>query len=111
EFFNTECCTAPAVFDGSFTGAPEPFLPGLGCDVLNCETLNFHGTGIVTYAGHGVPDPDDPDNPFLFFFDQVTWKLAAAPEPSTTALLLLGLTGLAVLGRRRKSRTTIIHAG
>src|SRR5262245_15785562 len=42
EFFNTECCTAPAVFDGSFTGAPEPFLPGLGCDVLNCETLNFH---------------------------------------------------------------------
>src|SRR5262245_62130467 len=40
--------SVPFDFQGDFTGAPEPFAPGLGCDVLKCETFNFRGGGIVT---------------------------------------------------------------
>jgi len=36
-----------------------------------------------------------------FGMDNVSWVSAAGPEPSTAALLALGLTGLGVAGRRR----------
>lgn len=106
EYFNTSCCMAPFQFYGFFTGAPEPFPPGLGCDVLKCETLNFQGAGLLTFGGHTVPPPDpnpDPDNPFLFYLDQATWKLAAAPEPATLSLFALGLAGLGFMRQRRKN--------
>jgi hypothetical protein len=106
EDFNTSCCMTPFDFLGSFTGAPEPFPPGLSCDVLKCETLNFQGAGVVTFDGHTVPPPDpnpDPDNPFFFFLDQATYKFVAAPEPATLSLFALGLAGLGFMRQRRKN--------
>ena len=90
--------TQPFGFEGSFTGAPEPFAPGLGCDVLNCETLNFRGVGIVTYDVGGASSPT------IFGVQQETFTFTA-PEPSIASLLSIAFAGLAVMGRRRVSRT------
>jgi hypothetical protein len=97
----------PCSFEGSFTGAPEPFAPGLGCDVLKCETLNFRGGGIVTYDMW--PFLGGPPNSFTVV--QETFQFGVVPEPSTASLLLVGFAGLAVMGRRRKSHTTLLPAG
>jgi len=89
--------SVPFGFQGSFTGAPEPFAPGVGCDVLNCQTLNFRGGGIVTTFLNG--------GPFQTVVESQTFTFNA-PEPSTASLLLIALAGLAVIGRRRGPSTT-----
>jgi len=85
--------SVPFSFGGSFKGAPEPFAPGLGCDMLNCVTLDFSGGGILTYdvldAGGGWS-----------VVGQQTFTFAAVPEPATLSLLAVGLVGLAM---RRKA--------
>src|SRR5262249_17503752 len=46
---------SPFSFYGGLTGVPEPFSPGLGCNVLNCVDLEFRGSGIVSYeVGDGL---------------------------------------------------------
>jgi hypothetical protein len=81
---------APFRFEGNFTGAPEPFSPGLGCDVLNCVTLLFRGSGIVTYD----VGPNLEVGPLTFTF-------AAVPEPATLSLFALGLVGVGFMRRRK----------
>jgi PEP-CTERM motif len=98
--------TQPFSFEGSFTGAPEPFAPGLGCDVLNCKTLNFAGGGIVFFGL--TPHEGGPPSMELA---QETFNFGVVPEPSTASLLLLGFAGLAILGWRRRSRPTLIQTG
>jgi len=85
--------TAPFSFQGEFTGAPEPFSPGLGCDVLNCVTLNFRGSGIVTY------DVEGTSSPTVFGVQQETFTFRA-PEPATLSLFAAGLVALVM---RRKA--------
>jgi len=87
---------SPFSFEGGFTGAPEPFSPGLGCDVLNCVTLEFRGSGIVTYD---VGDNGAAMGPLIFTFAAVP----AVPEPATLSLFALGLVGVGFMGRRRKN--------
>jgi hypothetical protein len=84
--------SSPFRFEGDFTGAPEPFSPGLGCDVLNCVTLLFRGSGIVTYD----VGPNFEVGPLTFTF-------AAVPEPATLSLFALGLVGVGFMRRRKKS--------
>ena len=103
--------SVPFSFAGSFTGAPEPFAPGLGCDVLNCVTLEFRGSGIVPldvedagYPGWYGVSGQPAGGPQIFTFANV-------PEPSTASLLLFGFAGLVVLGRRRRFRAPLLPAG
>jgi hypothetical protein len=91
--------TQPFTFEGSFTGAPEPFAAGLSCDVLNCETLNFRGEGIVTFDLS--PSFEHPE---AWNLETETFNIRGVPEPPTASLLLLGFAGLAVLGWRRNVR-------
>jgi hypothetical protein len=88
--------SVPFTFEGSFTGAPQPFPAGLGCDVLNCETLNFSGGGILTFDVGEFVD----QGVSWFYVGQQTFRFAAAPEPATLSLFALGLVSLAM---RRKT--------
>jgi hypothetical protein len=75
---NSQAVSAPFSFEGFFKGAPEPFPPGLGCDVLKCVNLEFRGGGIATYdvTESGIaPGWFEVDPPLTFTF-------TAVPEPS-----------------------------
>jgi hypothetical protein len=90
--------SVPFDFQGAFKGAPEPFPAGLGCDMLNCQTLNFRGGGVVTIEVVGPLFGTD-----FFQVESETFTFLNAPEPSTASLLLVALAGLAVMGRRVRS--------
>lgn len=90
--------SVPFSFQGTFTGAPEPFSPGRGCDVLNCKTLQFSGGGIVTYDL----------GPDMFEVSPLTFTFQVVPEPTTLPLVALGLVGLAI---RRKAIGPLPAAG
>lgn len=94
-------------FFGSLIGAPESVVsanPTLGCEQIQCSSIFMMGGGTVMLDV--VPDPLFPGS---LEISKATLSFRV-PEPSTTSLLLLGIAGLAVLGRRR-SRVKLLAAG
>jgi len=86
-------------FFENFAGGPEV---GDVCTPTTCLGVHIVGSGTATWDL--IPNPNITG---AFDISQVTFTFKA-PEPSTTSLLLLGVAGLAVLGRRRRSRVTLL---
>jgi hypothetical protein len=87
----------PFSFSAGYFGAPVTASAPNGCgDPGVCQQLTFQGsgTGLFTLGPSQVDPTKLGINKATFSFN--------APEPSTMALLLLGLAGLAVLGHRRR---------
>ena len=107
--------TAAGTFSATFTlgasiiGQPSTAPPApLGCGGLPpCQFVSWAGAGRVTYTV--VPFTNENVPPGSAF--QVTKVTYTLLEPSTAALLLLGFAGVAVLGWRRRSHTTLLPAG
>jgi len=94
----------PFDFNSSFRGRPTSAAPpGVGCDVIICTTLELSGGGTATLDV--VPDPNFHG---LLDITQASYTLKA-PEPSTTALLLLGFAalGFQTLARMRREHGAI----
>jgi len=60
------------------------------------ETIDLNGTGM----GFGVPYPPYPVDATLTIEGVVTGSSGAVPEPSTWAMMLIGLAGIGFAGRR-----------
>jgi hypothetical protein len=103
--------SAPFTLFAGVQGWPEPSSgpPGPNCSgPPTCSAAIFEGAGRVTYDV--VPNPPNPNLPGTFFsISKATYTLV--PEPSTAALLLIGLAGIAVMGRRRRSDATLLASG
>jgi len=89
-------------------------LPAGGSEYVQCTVCtNALGNGFMGFRGDAgeswdaiailptVPDGDGSGQ--RFGMDNLTWVTAASvPEPGTAALLALGLTGIGIVGRRRR---------
>jgi hypothetical protein len=96
----------PFSFSANYFGAPATESAPDGCDTPNaCQQLLFKGSG----AGLFTLGPSQVDSNQLGI-NKATFTFKA-PEPSTTALLLIGLAGIAVLACRRASRMTAVQCG
>jgi hypothetical protein len=82
---------------GNFEGFPAGMSAGPGCN--NCTNFTFNGGGTVTLEA--VPYP--PISGTLEIA-KATYTVKA-PEPSTTALLLSALGGLAIADARRRRQS------
>ena len=87
--------SVPFSLQGLFQGAPEPFAPGVSCEVLKCEILSFAGVGTVT-----IDVADFEDSSLIGVKETYTFPGVKAPEPATLSLFAVGLVGLAM---RRKA--------
>jgi hypothetical protein len=91
---------------------------------LAADTLfNFSGPGVDRFEVLGI-DPSlglDPNNPVAFitaltfegagnFTGTMTPVVAAIPEPSTWAMLILGFAGIGFMAHRRKSKPALMAA-
>jgi PEP-CTERM motif len=86
--------TERAVFDAAISSDQGDFI--------------FGGTGTLTYK---VVATDTPGIVDLVSANYAITNPSNVPEPSTASLLFIGAAGLAVMGRRRKSHTTMIQTG
>lgn len=95
--------SVPFGFSADFFGAPasEFMGPGFpGCNIVQCQSLEFNGSGIATLELAPYSSPAGSVQ-----LVQATFTFTA-PEPSTLWLLLLGVVGLAVLGRPYRMQGT-----
>jgi hypothetical protein len=72
-------------------GADKPLIYTIGNDAV-LPTMDYGLSGCETLVNTGGPDPVGG-----------TWQVAAVPEPSTWAMMILGFLGISFLGYRRKS--------
>lgn len=92
--------TATNLYGSAYYGANSE-------DRLDAQQFNVSGIGTLTkvefdYVGNSVWGNGEP-----FLAALTTDTVAAVPEPSTWAMLLLGFGGLGFLAYRRRSRTAL----
>jgi len=80
-------------YTGTYGGAPYQQF-----------SSNVIGTGSDTLVFTSV------QNPAFTYLDDVSLNVAAVPEPSTWAMMLLGFAGLGFMAYRRKSRPALMAA-
>jgi hypothetical protein len=83
------------------------------CGVSACAVLASSSEANTTlFPADAFPPASHFVTPAPFpMFDVTGTFVPFLPEPPTSALLLLGVAGLVVMGRRRKSHTRMIQAG
>ncbi|EKE44800.1 hypothetical protein OCGS_1183 [Oceaniovalibus guishaninsula JLT2003] len=82
------------------------FSPVLGNDYTSADIFPLH---LREYVIHGliVPggiDPSAPDGGFVATMPVAAAEISPVPLPGAAGLLLLGLSGMGILGRRRMKR-------
>jgi hypothetical protein len=80
-------------FEPSGVGSTTP----LGPEWANLTAILWCNYCITTFGNGG-------------FIDNVTVEVAAVPEPSTWAMLLLGFAGIGFMAYRRKSKPALVAA-
>ena len=89
----------PSIYSGNYT---EADLLGASFDDLDLRELVIHGLTVPPGPGAGTPGEVDGTNGFLTVLPVASAEIAAVPEPSTWALMILGLGGMAALRFRSK---------
>jgi hypothetical protein len=75
---------------------------------LDLRELVIHGLTVPPGPGEGTPGEVDGTNGYLAVLPVASAEIAAAPEPSTWAMMILGLGGIAAL--RFRSRRAGVRA-
>src|SRR5215831_19073931 len=79
-------------------------LPDLSSHAPVSSSRKTHGRPTLPTPKAAKRDPKDG-----FVYPATATRVSHATESSTTSILLLGLTGLAFMGRRRRSRVRMLH--
>jgi hypothetical protein len=91
----------PSIYSGMYT---EADLLGADFNDLDLRELVIHGLTVPPGPGAGTPGEVDGTNGYLGVLPVASAEIAAAPEPSTWAMMILGFGGLAALQFRWKRR-------
>ncbi len=91
----------PSIYSGGYT---EADLLGADFSGLDLRELVIHGLTVPPGPGAGTPGEVDGTNGFLTVLPVASAEITAAPEPSTWAMMILGLGGIAALRFRSKRR-------
>lgn len=88
-------------------GGPNANFGGLPISVAGNVVSGNEGNGVVQFNGSvsSISWTNTPEFFYGFTVGTAGSTTAPIPEPSTSALMLLGLAGLAVMARRRRTRS------
>ena len=78
----------PSIYGGGYSRAD---LLGVDFNDLDLRELVIHGLTVPPGPGEGTPGEVDGTNGYLAVLPVASAEIAAAPEPSTWAMMILGL--------------------
>lgn len=91
----------PSIYAGGYTRTD---LLGADFNDLDLRELVIHGLTVPPGPGAGTPGEVNGTNGYLAVLPVASAEIAAVPEPSTWALMILGMGGIAALRFRSKRR-------
>jgi hypothetical protein len=89
----------PMIYGAGYSRAD---LLGIDFSELDLRELVIHGLTVPSGPGAGTPGEVDGTNGYLAVLPVASGEIMAAPEPSTWAMMFLGLGGIAALRLRSK---------
>lgn len=97
----------PSIYAGGYTRTD---LLGADFNDLDLRELVIHGLTVPPGPGAGTPGEVNGTNGYLAVLPVASGEIAAIPEPSTWAMMILGLGGVAAL-RFRSKRSAVAAFG